>query len=306
VDAVITVGDFTDFRREARLLLAASVRPDAVSWVALNGQHSLFDAVRHDAPSKERFSVPRRLASLLEEAACHCEPMRWSLLYRVLWRMTRGAEVNLIDNPADPDVHQLRAWAHAVAHEVHQMHAFVRFRRCSDGQTVQYVAWFEPRHRIVRRAAPFFVDRFAGMRWMIVTPGEAARWDGDELTFAAGPHTRPNLPADASETLWRTYYASTPQYGSHAQRSAKALLAQSSRNEQCRSADARGLAACPKHALEHHGPVTLERAYTAATRGCFPRLAVLHPMPLVAAGHASGPGRRTGACRNHAGRRAAG
>jgi uracil-DNA glycosylase len=208
VDAVITVGDFTDFRREARLLLAASVRPEAVSWVALNGQDSLFDAVTHAAPSKERARVPRQLASLLEEAACHCEPMRWSLLYRVLWRMTRGAEVNLLDNPADPDVHQLRAWAHAVAHEVHKMHAFVRFRRCWDGQTAQYVAWFEPRHHIVRRAAPFFVDRFAGMRWLIVTPGEAARWDGDELTFAAGPHSRPNLPADASETLWRTYYAS--------------------------------------------------------------------------------------------------
>jgi DNA polymerase len=144
---------------------------------------------------------------MLEEAACHCEPMRWSVLYRVLWRITCGREANLLDNPADRDVHQLQEWAHAVAHEVHKMHAFVRFRRCGESADAHYVAWFEPRHQIVRRAAPFFVDRFAAMRWMIVTPREAACWDGVELRFAAGSHRRPDLLPDASEALWRTYYA---------------------------------------------------------------------------------------------------
>ena len=59
----------------------------------------------------------------------------------------------------------------------------------------------------MRRAAPFFVARFAAMRWTIVTPRQAAHWDGVSLGFRAGPHPRPDLPADASESLWRTYYA---------------------------------------------------------------------------------------------------
>jgi uracil-DNA glycosylase len=146
----------------------------------------MFDATESAPRSEERVSIPRGLAALLEEAACHCDPVRWSLLYRVLWRTTRRAELHLLDNPADPDMHRVRAWAHAVAHEVHKMYAFVRFRRCGNGAEVQHVAWFEPRHCIVRRAAPFFVDRFAAMRWVIVTPKEAARWDGKALSFAAG------------------------------------------------------------------------------------------------------------------------
>jgi DNA polymerase len=209
VEAAVAVRDYTEFRREARVLLAANVRPEAVTWVAIDGQGSLFEETERALPGQAAaVRVPRRLALLLEEAACHCEPMRWSVLYRLLWRATRGGEVDLLGNPADPDVHQVHEWARAVAHEVHKMHAFVRFRRCGEGADVDYVAWFEPRHRIVRRAAPFFVDRFASMRWTIVTPFEAARWDGAELAFRQGPHPRPDLAADASEALWRTYYAS--------------------------------------------------------------------------------------------------
>ena len=207
MDAVVAVANYSDFRRAARSLLNSDVQPGAVTWDAIDGQVSLFDAPAHSGDGERRINVPRALASLLEEAACHCDPMRWGVLYRLLWRVVRGAESNLLDNPADPDVHRARAWAHAVAHEVHKMHAFVRFRCCGQAADGNYIAWFEPRHHIVRRAAPFFVDRFAAMRWAIVTPEEAARWDGNELSFLAGPHTRPALPEDAAEELWRTYYA---------------------------------------------------------------------------------------------------
>ena len=206
MDALIAVADFSDFRREARRLLAANVRPDAISWDPIDGQRSLFAAAER-APSDTPIRLPRALAVLLEEAACHCEPMRWGRLYRLLWRVTRGGEANLLENPADRDVHQVQEWAHAVSHEVHKMHAFVRFRRCEAGPDAYYFAWFEPRHDILRRAVPFFVERFAAMCWTIVTPRAAARWDRVSLSFEAGPHPRPDLPADAGEALWRTYYA---------------------------------------------------------------------------------------------------
>ena len=219
MERVVAVTGYGDFRRVARSLLWANVRPHAVTWATVDGQCSLFESTRAEpilaeqaepevaARTAEPIRIPRRLVALLEEAACHCEPTRWGVLYRLLWRVVCGGEPQLLANPADPEVHQVQAWAHAVSHEVHKMHAFVRFRRCDGDPESYYVAWFEPRHDILRRAAPFFVERFAAMCWMIVTPRDAARWDRVSLEFAAGPHARPQLAADTSEALWRTYYA---------------------------------------------------------------------------------------------------
>ena len=56
-----------------------------------------------------------------------------------------------------------------------------------------YVAWFEPAHFIVERKRRFFVRRFTGMRWSILTPYGSAHWDGEMLT--SGPaRTRPMRP----------------------------------------------------------------------------------------------------------------
>ena len=52
----------------------------------------------------------------------------------------------------------------------------------------------------------FFVRRFTGMRWSILTPYRCAHWDTAELTFSPGAD-RGDAPAgDATEELWRTYY----------------------------------------------------------------------------------------------------
>lgn len=91
------------------------------------------------------------------------------------------------------------------------MHAFVRFRFVGTDKATgreQFVAWFEPEHRIVRLAAPFFQKRFAGMDWSILTPHECVHWDGTALHFTRGvPHSA--APGeDALEKLWRTYFRS--------------------------------------------------------------------------------------------------
>ena len=69
---------------------------------------------------------------------------------------------------------------------MHKMRAFVRFRRIEDDDGERFVAWFEPAHHALRRAAPFFVGRFAALRWSILTPAGALHWDGRELTIGAG------------------------------------------------------------------------------------------------------------------------
>ena len=74
----------------------------------------------------------------------------------------------------------------------------------------QFVAWYQPDHRILPLAAPFFADRFGIMRWTIMTPDATVAWNPEtkKLTFAPGL-PRESAPAeDELETLWRSYYAS--------------------------------------------------------------------------------------------------
>ncbi len=143
------------------------------------------------------------------------------------------------NDPLDADQVQMQHWVKAVRREVHKMHAFVRFRPMAladdpiDGSGPLYVAWFEPTHHIVQAAAPFFVQRFANMRWAILTPQCSLRWwpqapdasalshQGVDPEFALQPfRSRSGVlswgpgaqasdapGADAGESLWLTYYA---------------------------------------------------------------------------------------------------
>ena len=87
------------------------------------------------------------------------------------------------------------------------MRAFVRFREVQREEGVWNVAWFEPQHHIVEQNARFFIDRFAGMRWSILTPDRCAHWDGSELKITPGVDRSHAPSEDQVEDLWRTYYA---------------------------------------------------------------------------------------------------
>ena len=140
-----------------------------------------------------------------ETVLCHRDGQRHGLLYRLLWRITHG-EPHLLATPTDADVRRAMQLAQEVRRDSHKMKAFVRFREVP-GQADHFIAWFEPGHHILQRVAPFFARRFAGMRWVILTPEASARWDREALSFGRG-----GVPADApeegaGEDLWRTYYA---------------------------------------------------------------------------------------------------
>jgi uracil-DNA glycosylase len=73
-----------------------------------------------------------------------------------------------------------------------------------------FIAWYQPDHRILPLAAPFFAERFSVMRWTILTPDASVSWNPvtKELSFAPGV-PRESAPAeDELEDLWRSYYAS--------------------------------------------------------------------------------------------------
>lgn len=202
---------FQAWRQAARALLDAEVAPDGVMWDAGDAGQAALDGLGEasatgEAPS--RFRVPRRFFELAEAAACHAHGERWALLYRVLWRVTHG-EPHLLEVAVDPEVHRLLRMEKAVRREVHKMHAFVRFRAVQAEHGEHYVAWFEPAHPVVERAAPFFAERFPSMRWSILTPLGCAHWDGEALSLTPGLPRSSAPDEDALESLWRTYYAST-------------------------------------------------------------------------------------------------
>ena len=79
-----------------------------------------------------------------------------------------------------------------------------------DKDCEHFIAWYQPDHRIIPLAAPFFAERFAIMRWTILTPDASVAWDpiAKKLTFMPGV-PRESAPAeDELETLWRSYYSS--------------------------------------------------------------------------------------------------
>ena len=80
----------------------------------------------------------------------------------------------------------------------------------ADKDCEHFIAWYQPDHRIVPLAAPFFAERFAIMRWSILTPDASVAWDPISKTLTFGPGLpRESAPAeDELESLWRSYYAS--------------------------------------------------------------------------------------------------
>ncbi len=208
-------GTLAGWRRAAREALIHGVPPDEALWTDATATQSELSLAEPEPPPfvldgaapDARIRVPRPFVDLMDEAGCHSEPQRWALLYRVLWRLTHD-EQHLLDVETDADVHALRAMAKAVRRDIHKMRAFVRFREVAAADGPWFVAWFEPQHHIVEANAPFFRDRFASMRWSILTPDRCVHWDRKVLTFTEGVPRSAAPTEDAMENLWRTYYAS--------------------------------------------------------------------------------------------------
>lgn len=200
--------DFDGWRSSARTLLMRGVEPRDVVWTDKSSS-DLFDAMqgeRRENLTTTAFSVPRTFLDLAQTVSLHRDAGRFSLLYRTLWRLQ--SEPRLLEVSVDEDVARVRSMAKAVRRDIHKMRAFVRFRRTEIDHRDWFVAWFEPAHHIVEANSPFFVRRFASMRWSILTPEVAAHWNGENLTFGEGAHRNDAPAEDAMEDVWRGYYAS--------------------------------------------------------------------------------------------------
>lgn len=201
--------DAAAWRVQARKALAEGVPPASIAWRIEGDAHLL--PVGFDFPfqpmARPSPRVPRLFLDVVDTVLLHRDPARFDLAYRLLWRLQD--DPLLMGAGSDADVMQFASLAKSVRRDIHKMRAFVRFRRVVDGEGGEaYVAWFEPEHHIVKANAPFFANRFAGMRWSILTPRASAHWDGTAVSFGPGASRRDAPDADALENLWRRYYAS--------------------------------------------------------------------------------------------------
>lgn len=236
--------DFNDWRTHARTALQEGYTPDDLdledATVPTNLNLSL--SAQDDAPAAPPIlspHVPQAFLDLAQTAAVHRSPGRWNLLFRILYRLQSNRDLLRIE--IDTDVAHLHQLEHQVRRDLHKMHAFVRFRKVepdvmdeanpftpnpadstiaaeaaaspnspASHNQEHFVAWYQPDHRILPLAAPFFVERFAPMQWTILTPDSSVSWDpvARQLHWFEGLPRESAPQADELETLWRSYYAS--------------------------------------------------------------------------------------------------
>jgi probable DNA metabolism protein len=201
--------DFAGWRAAARGLRLRHVAPDDVLWT-VDGDAALFAETPRepDAPPARSFKAPRAFLELASAAILHRCDDRFALLYRILWRLEREPYVLRV---ADADGDKARDYARGVSKAIHKMKAFVRFRQVADIEAhggEAYAAWFEPAHRVTEAVAPFFMGRFANMRFSLLTPDACAHWDLERMVFTPGADPADAPKEDTLEDYWRTYYAS--------------------------------------------------------------------------------------------------
>ena len=199
--------DFDGWRGAGRALVQRGVPPSEVVWQVGDAPGDLFgrgEATPADTPAGT-FSVPQPFIDLARKVVLHSDPARFALLHELLVRVR--ARPGVMSDHADPLLHKLEAQAKSVRRDIHKMRAFVRFREVEDADGARYVAWFEPEHHIVRANAGFFVDRFASMRWSILTPDLSIHWDGERLQQGPGAVRGDAPDGDPTEDVWKSYYA---------------------------------------------------------------------------------------------------
>ena len=208
-------GSFIGWRAVARSLLQQGIAPHQVNWRPDGDSLSLFDQSPTAADldvTKPAPRIPRQLLELLESAACFRMEDRWSLLYRILWRVAQGDRAAML--PGDIDGSQLHKRLKAVRREAHHLHAFLRFQPCPENaEGPQLMAWHEPAHDILASASGHFAERLGRTSWLIATPDDGVYWDGHTLHYQrpCPPEWQrlAHTPDDEGQALWLAYYGST-------------------------------------------------------------------------------------------------
>jgi probable DNA metabolism protein len=211
--------DIAGFRTEARQLLAHQVPPEDVTWSAPLDSGDIHVPVRAE-DSRPRASaraatsiVPASFVRLCEYVVQHRDPDRFSLLYRLLWRLVH--EPHLRHDPTDQDMARAQHMAHAVRRDIHKLKVNCRFKPVDDpahpGEPLQ-LAYCEPAHHVLETVAPVLARRQGATRWALFTPDRSVYWDGKQLHYGAGGSPSISVTAPDAEWLarWQGLFLGVP------------------------------------------------------------------------------------------------
>lgn len=203
--------DLAGFRSEARQLLAHQVPPEEVQW-QLQSPADPYTDVQSPQASRPRnvaraatAIVPASFTRLCEFVVLHRDPARFSLLYRLLWRLVH--EPQLRNDPIDEDMLQAQHMAHAVRRDIHKMKANLRMHTVRDAAGDLLVGCYEPAHHVIESVAPWFARRIPAARWAIFTPERSARFDRGRLLFGPGVPAAELPGPEAADADWLACYA---------------------------------------------------------------------------------------------------
>jgi probable DNA metabolism protein len=183
--------DLAGFRAEARQLLSHQVPPEDVEWQLETPADPFIDPQLPQASRPRGVAraataiVPASFTRLCEFVVLHRDPERFSLLYRLLWRLVH--EPALRNDPIDTDMLQAQHMAHAVRRDIHKMKANLRMHPIGDtqGQPLE-IGCYEPAHHVVEAVAPWCAKRLATPRWALLTPDRSVRCEDGRLLFGPG------------------------------------------------------------------------------------------------------------------------
>ena len=248
--------DFDGWREAARRLAAADVPPEAssgrsaASRLAVRSSRAPATAGRPGAPGPAPPS-----SNWPRSVVCHSDPARFDLLYRLLWRL-RGRARPARDRRR-PDGRAARLMAQVGAPRPAQDEGLRPLPRGPRPRTAASVyARLARARRTTSSSArrPFFVGRFTGMRWSILTPTPRLHWDGDTLAHGPGASRsrragRRSARGALADLLRQHLQPGPPQAARHARRDAQEVLAQPAREP----ADRPTLIARRRRAQRGHG-----------------------------------------------------
>jgi probable DNA metabolism protein len=203
--------DLAGFRAEARSLLAHQVPPEDVQWHMDATQDRYTDPQSPQASRPTNVAraataiVPASFTRLCEFVVLHRDTGRFSLLYRLLWRLVH--EPNLRNDPIDADMLQAQHMAHAVRRDIHKMKANLRLHAVHDaqGQELQ-VGGYEPAHHVLEAVVPWLARRLPGARWSLFTPDRSVRCEDGRLLFGPGVPAAELPGHDGPDADWLACY----------------------------------------------------------------------------------------------------
>src|SRR5436190_8445113 len=181
--------DFESWRAVARQLLKDRVPASEVRIMDCEQDSTLWTAefVSGNGGPDPQILIPRRFIDIAKHVACHINPLRWQLLYSVLWRLCEKRDLLKVDT--DDEVKTILFMDQQVRRDLERMQTGVKFEgiQVEPGHE-RLIAWRRPDYAIMELAAPYFAERFARSQWSILTPYRSAHWDPEskKLEFTAG------------------------------------------------------------------------------------------------------------------------